>query len=285
MDIAQQKQDLIQQKGVWMVLGFFNCQKWLGILLVALVVACMPLKAFYDNIQEKISPLVRNGIEAQQNEQYQKAYEIFKQAHEGGDVLGTALLGSLYANGLGVRANPTKAKIYFNIVLKNDDLQKEVSRNRAQDHFKTDIFVPTYRSAAMIVANLGLAHLYEVGLGVEKSPKKAFKLYKLILINMGANKGRNSGLAFLVNAATLGLGGGLTQIALGNAFKLEKLPVAVLAKLPFIKTLVAQTLYKMGMAYKMGVGVWRNRKKAKECFKMALDLGSDPALEAMRDLQ
>ncbi|CRF40360.1 tetratricopeptide repeat protein [Helicobacter ailurogastricus] len=268
-----------------MVLGFFNCQKWLGILLVALVVACMPLKAFYDNIQEKISPLVRNGIEAQQNEQYQKAYEIFKQAHEGGDVLGTALLGSLYANGLGVRANPTKAKIYFNIVLKNDDLQKEVSRNRAQDHFKTDIFVPTYRSAAMIVANLGLAHLYEVGLGVEKSPKKAFKLYKLILINMGANKGRNSGLAFLVNTATLGLGGGLTQIALGNAFKLEKLPVAVLAKLPFIKTLVAQTLYKMGMAYKMGVGVWRNRKKAKECFKMALDLGSDPALEAMRDLQ
>ncbi|BCZ16864.1 hypothetical protein NHP190003_01460 [Helicobacter sp. NHP19-003] len=78
--------------------------------------------------------------------------------------------------------------------------------------------------------------------------------------------------------------GDLTRLSVSKTFNLKKLPVAILRRLPFIKILVGQTLYKMGMAYKMGVGTGRSRKKAKECLNMAFDLGNKEALKAMRDL-
>ncbi|WP_104689591.1 tetratricopeptide repeat protein [Helicobacter felis] len=249
---------------------------------LVLWVACAPLRG--SNFDEGIGPLLYEGINAESHHNYKKAYKIYQQAHESGNVLGTALLGKLYAYGLGVEVNPSKAKVYFHIVLKDTKVKHEsrlaISYDQAGE-VGNERYSPTFLSAAMIVANLGLAHLYQEGLGMGKSPRKAFKLYKHILVRMGANRGHGFMLGMFMNMATLGLSGAVA----GHSLKLKNLPVALIQKLPYIKTLVSQTLYEMGMAYKMGIGTGKSHSKAKECFQMAIDLGSNQALEAMRDLQ
>ncbi|WP_104741356.1 tetratricopeptide repeat protein [Helicobacter ailurogastricus] len=270
--------------------GFWSVLEKILVGFLALWVAFAPLKGD-ENFDEKISPSLYEGIQADLfNQNYKKAYEIYEQANKKGDVLGTALLGRLYAYGLGVEANPNKAKVYFHIVLNNPAVKKEVSKAHTYNSLdgsnpgegllgEREPYIPTYLSAAMIVVNLSLAHMYEEGLEGKKDPKKAFKLYKLILANVGANNGHGWSLTNMLPYV-----GGLARLSVSKTFNLKKLPVALLRRLPFIKILVGQTLYKMGMAYKMGVGTGRSHKKAKECFNMAFDLGNKEALKAMRDL-
>ncbi|WP_104686663.1 tetratricopeptide repeat protein [Helicobacter felis] len=273
-------------------MGFYRNSFGMSVLIkiitgfLVLWVACVPLRG--SNLDEGIGPLLYEGINAESHHNYKKAYKIYQQAHEAGNVLGTALLGKLYAYGLGVEVNPGKAKVYFHIVLKDTKVKHEsslaIKYNQAGE-VGNERYSPTFLSAAMIVANLGLAHLYQEGLGMGKSPRKAFKLYKHILVRMGANKGHGFMLGMLTGIATFGVGEVLARSVAGHSLKLKNLPVALIQKLPYIKTLVSQTLYEMGMAYKMGIGTGKSRSKAKECFQMAIDLGSNQALEAMRDLQ
>ena len=90
------------------------------------------------------------GIAFYDNKDYDKAFESFKKACDGGDMRGCRSLGAMYDNGIGVEKNEQKA-------------------------------VELYKKACdggEVLGCFNLGIMYATGNGVEKNEQKAAELYK-----------------------------------------------------------------------------------------------------------
>ncbi|BCZ20035.1 hypothetical protein NHP190012_16770 (plasmid) [Helicobacter sp. NHP19-012] len=222
----------------------------------------------------QLSPDVQKGLMAQSEQQYKQAFDAFLAADRAGDMFGSALLGGLYAEGKGVEKNTARAETYFNKVLSNAAV-KDSAVNYKTSYYAWHgaDFMHSSVALARITARLGLAQIYE-----KTNPKESFKLYRLILRNIGANWGTTTS-GQLLNAVTLGFGYSMAS----RAINLKALDPSA-TKDPYAKQLISIALYKIGMAYKEGRGTHVKRKKAIEFLEKARDFGNQKAIEALRGL-
>ncbi|WP_104759091.1 SEL1-like repeat protein [Helicobacter bizzozeronii] len=128
---------------------------------VLLLVTSLPLRADILTNAGEASPSVQIGLQAEKQEQYKQAYEAYKNAHDKGEDLGTALMATLLMKGLGVKSDPIKAKLLFEALWRK--YYKPV-------YTRLDISNGRILGAPVVVACLGLAEL-------AKKPKNKLKLY------------------------------------------------------------------------------------------------------------
>ncbi|WP_104689592.1 tetratricopeptide repeat protein [Helicobacter felis] len=270
----------------------FNLHR-LVLLLGFIWLALTPLRAF--DLDTSLGPQALQGFEALQQHNDREAFKDFKRAHENGNVLGTTLLGIAYMEGRGTKVDYYLAKTYFDSALRILKTWREGSGigNMASS------LAPLQSSAALLVANYGLATMMQQGLGMPKDPKQALKMYRGIIIQLGANgvgtvmgtgPGRNSPNQGL-NADILNQGDafaeamfGLIALPFKHVINLKLLHASSF-KNPIAKEYTAQTFYQIGVAYKMGIGTGKKRKKAIKFLEKAVEFGNKEAMQALEGLE
>ncbi|WP_104759090.1 SEL1-like repeat protein [Helicobacter bizzozeronii] len=216
----------------------------------------------------RLSDDVQQGLAAEDRHDYAQALKFYEQAQKKGEVLGTALLGSLYADGHGVLKNKQRAKIYFESGLKNYKYYHKAGRAGAS------------AALGMITAGLGLGQLYD-----QSNPKKALKIYRRILLDLGFSimQNSNSPWALVFWWLVPITGGGLYPFMCWMPYVIGlKYMKPTDIPSPFARQLISIVLYKIGMAYKDGRGTGVKLHKAEKFLKKAADFGNDRALEVLR---
>ena len=119
-------------------------------------------------------------------EDYKKAFDIYKKACDGGESSSCTEMANMYNNGKGVEKNYKKANELYKIAC--DDYDFEACRELATNYKNGDGIRQDYKKAAELYQkacdndeyeacnNLGV--MYDDGEGVDKSAKKAMELYK-----------------------------------------------------------------------------------------------------------
>ncbi|WP_163499650.1 SEL1-like repeat protein [Helicobacter suis] len=246
-------------------------KRWAACFVLVLLVVGIPLRA--GNISKflttgETNALVQEGMADQSQGRYEQAYQAYKTAHDKKEDLGTALLATLLYQGLGVKADPFEAKTLFESVLRN-----------RKDY------------VTMLVAHLGLADMISKGIGMKKDPKKALKIYRTILlqdIKASANKTvlRKAGnIRDDTTAAVAFFGAGLLTLPFSHIIDLKHLNVQIFNQFPIRKHFIGITLYRIGMAYKEGIGTKAKPKKAIKFLEKAVDFGNEEAMKALESLR
>ncbi|WP_221272682.1 MULTISPECIES: hypothetical protein [unclassified Helicobacter] len=213
--------------------------------------------------------LVQLGMQAEAKKQYAQAYQAYSQAYDQKNNLGTALLANLLMKGLGCKADPFKARMLFEGVLKGEGLV--YMQNNTDNNF-----------AASLMSSLGLADIEQQGLGVPRDPKKALKDYRKIILGLGT-----SGQATLASekSPVLGLVGILVASPFAHTINLGRLKVGQFKKYPITRKVVGVVLYRIGMAYKEGIGTSVKKKKALKFLNKAVEFGNEEAMGAVEALR
>ncbi|WP_163564585.1 SEL1-like repeat protein [Helicobacter suis] len=256
-------------------------KKWAACFVLILLVVGIPLRAGEVSTfiaTKEASALVQEGMADQSQGRYKQAYQAYKTAHDKKEDLGTALLATLLYQGLGVKADPFEAKTLFESVLRN-----------GKDY------------TTILVAHLGLADMTSKGIGMNKDPKKALKMYRAILfkdIHASANSTVFLGSPNLGTTATVTrhpageeiagaarLLGGLLTLPFSHTIDLKHLNAQNFSKFPIVKHFTGITLYKIGMAYKEGIGTKVKPKKAIKFLEKAVEFGNEEAMKPLESLR
>ncbi|WP_104710856.1 tetratricopeptide repeat protein [Helicobacter felis] len=270
----------------------FNLHR-LVLLLGFIWLALTPLRAF--DLDTSLGPQALQGFEALQQHNDREAFKDFKRAHENGNVLGTTLLGIAYMEGRGTKVDYYLAKTYFDSALRILKTWREGSGigNMASS------LTPLQSSTALLVANYGLATMMQQGLGMPKDPKQALKMYRGIIIQLGANgvgtvmgtnpatspiQDPNAGVLDASDALIDGMMGLVIALPFKHVINLKLLHASSF-KNPIAKEYTAQTLYQIGVAYKMGIGTGKKRKKAIKFLEKAVEFGNKEAMQALEGLE
>ncbi len=228
--------------------------------------------------QENVAKMYafRHGLENFNKGQYEQALKDFKAAQEIGIGLGNAYLAKMYLEGKGVEVDYKKAQIY------------------AQNAIKE-------RGSGILGGALVLGQIQAEGLGMKKDPKKALNTYRQVVL-MLANKGQPSGglenLKFgFVNDVVSSFGGKAIDLSGLSAnsddfkqrftthfFMVGKTGVDQLQlsnHIIVLKQEMGEILYRIGIAYKEGLGVRKQKNKAQKFLQKATEFGYEKAMEAM----
>ncbi|CRF50307.1 hypothetical protein HHE06_01300 [Helicobacter heilmannii] len=258
-----------------------SLRKW-ALLFGFFWLVCTPLRAVGGYwVDNSLGQQIDQGYEALNKHRDKEAFEHFKKADADDNVLGTAFLGVCYLEGRGTKVDYYLAKTYFDSVWRR--LEAWRKRKGNVESLAAGELNKVRASVAYMLTDYGLATMAQKGLGVPKDPKKALKMYRQIIIELGAN-----GMATFLNHGGLGIDP-ISNLIVGSAFKhainLKLLQVTKFNKNMVAKEYTGKTLYQIGMAYKMGIGTGKKRGKAKKFLEKAVEFGNEEAMQALEGLE
>ncbi|GAA9926471.1 HP0519 family Sel1-like repeat protein [Helicobacter pylori] len=222
-----------------------------------------------------------NGLDNFNKGQYKQAFQFFRKAQEYGIGLGSVYLAKMYLEGKGVKVDYKKAQLYAKNAIKG-------------------------YGSGMLGGALILGRMQAEGLGMKKDLKQALKTYRSvvrILSNKGINFHNNFNLPFVqttgiaIGVRFIDLSGLSTNpIKFGKKFeKLEDfkyflhgpgeipdaLSLADIAEISsniiLLKQQMGEILYRIGIAYKEGLGTRKQKSRAKKFLQKSVEFGYEKA--------
>ncbi|GAA8229606.1 HP0519 family Sel1-like repeat protein [Helicobacter pylori] len=226
-----------------------------------------------------------NGLDNFNKGQYKQAFQFFRKAQEYGIGLGSVYLAKMYLEGKGVKVDYKKAQLYAKNAIKR-------------------------YGSGMLGGTLILGYMQAQGLGMKKDLKQALKTYRhvvRILSNKGINFHNNFNLPFVqttgiaIGVRFIDLSGlSANPIKFGKKFeKLEDfkyflhgpgeipdaLSLADIAEISsniiLLKQQMGEILYRIGIAYKEGLGTRKQKSRAKKFLQKSVEFGYEKAMEAL----
>ncbi|GAA9880366.1 HP0519 family Sel1-like repeat protein [Helicobacter pylori] len=222
-----------------------------------------------------------NGLDNFNKGQYKQALQFFRKAQEYGIGLGSVYLAKMYLEGKGVKVDYKKAQLYAKNTIKR-------------------------YGSGMLGGALILGRMQAEGLGMKKDLEQALKTYRSvvrILSNKGINFHNNFNLPFVqttgiaIGVRFIDLSGlSANPIKFGKKFeKLEDfkyflhgpgeipdaLSLADIAEISsniiLLKQQMGEILYRIGIAYKEGLGTRKQKSRAKKFLQKSAEFGYEKA--------
>ncbi len=222
-----------------------------------------------------------NGLDNFNKGQYKQAFKDFRKAQEYGIGLGSVYLAKMYLEGKGVKVDYKKAQLYAKNAIKG-------------------------YGSGMLGSTLILGYMQAQGLGMKKDLKQALKTYRhvvRILSNKGINFHNNFNLPFVqttgiaIGVRFIDLSGlSANPIKFGKKFeKLEdfkyflhgpgEIPDAlslvdiaeISSNIILLKQQMGEILYRIGIAYKEGLGTRKQKSRAKKFLQKSVEFGYEKA--------
>ncbi len=223
-----------------------------------------------------------NGLDNFNKGQYKQAFKDFRKAQEYGIGLGSVYLAKMYLEGKGVKADYKKVQLYAKNAIKG-------------------------YGSGMLGGTLILGRMQAEGLGMKKDLKQALNTYRhvvRILSSKGINFHNNFRLPNL--AQTIGIAIGLRFIDLSGLSanpkkfgkKFEKLDdfnayihansevpnalsladiAEISSNIILLKQQMGEILYRIGIAYKEGLGTRKQKSRAKKFLQKSAEFGYEKA--------
>ncbi|WP_033750886.1 tetratricopeptide repeat protein [Helicobacter pylori] len=227
-----------------------------------------------------------NGLDNFNKGQYKQAFKDFKTAEEYGIGLGSVYLAKMYLEGKGVKVDYKKAQLY--------------AQNAIKGH-----------GSGMLGGALILGYMQAQGLGMKKDLKQALKTYTHV-VRMLSNKG----ISFYNDPTLLNFTTSVTSFAIASQFidlsglsanpkefgkKFERLEnnegiqyygetpdlisfediAEISSNIILLKQQMGEILYRIGIAYKEGLGTRKKKEKAKKFLQKSAEFGYEKAMEAL----
>ncbi len=222
-----------------------------------------------------------NGLDHFNQGQYKQAFKDFKLAQEYSIGLGSVYLAKMYLEGKGVKVDYKKAQFYAQNAIKG-------------------------YGSGLLGGALILGRMQAEGLGMKKDLKQALKTYRHVVrmfsnksTNYFANNFRLPNLAFtsmLIGSRFIDLSGlSANPIKFGKKFGiLVKKSTQIKDKtllwediaeissnIILLKQQMGEILYRIGIAYKEGLGVRKQKNRAKKFLQKSAEFGYEKAMEAL----
>lgn len=280
-------------KGLDMFKDFYRTTlsflKPLLLLLVLLLPFSLCIADEYISISDDWDEIARNhktyyfenGLDHFNQGQYQQAFKDFKTAQEYSIGLGSVYLAKMYLEGKGVKVDYKKAQFY------------------------TENAIKGYGSG-LLGGALILGRMQAQGLGMKKDLKQALKTYRRVVrifsnksTNYFANNFRLPNLAFtsmLIGSRFIDLSGLSTNpIKFGKKFGILVMKstqikdktllwediAEISSNITLLKQQMGEILYRIGIAYKEGLGVRKQKNRAKKFLQKSAEFGYEKAMEAL----
>ncbi|GAA9753239.1 HP0519 family Sel1-like repeat protein [Helicobacter pylori] len=222
-----------------------------------------------------------NGLDNFNKGQYKQAFQFFRKAQEYGIGLGSVYLAKMYLEGKGVKVDYKKAQLYAKNAIKG-------------------------YGSGMLGGALILGYMQAQGLGMKKDLKQALKTYRSvvrILSNKGINFHNNFNLPF-VQTTGIAIGvrfidfSGLSANPIKFGKKFEKLEdfkyflhgpgeipdalsladiAEISSNIILLKQQMGEILYRIGIAYKEGLGTRKQKSRAKKFLQKSAEFGYEKA--------
>ncbi len=222
-----------------------------------------------------------NGLDHFNQGQYKQAFKDFKTAQEYGIGLGNVYLAKMYLEGKGVKVDYKKAQLYAQNAIKG-------------------------YGSGLLGGTLILGRMQAEGLGMKKDLKQALKTYRHV-VRMFSNKSTNFTNNFrlpnlaeftsmLIGSRFIDLSGLSTNpIKFGKKFGiLVKKAIQIKdntlswediaeisSNIILLKQQMGEILYRIGIAYKEGLGTRKQKSRAKKFLQKSAEFGYEKAMEAL----
>ncbi|MGL2601644.1 sel1 repeat family protein [Helicobacter pylori] len=222
-----------------------------------------------------------NGLDHFNQGQYKQAFKDFKLAQEYSIGLGSVYLAKMYLEGKGVKVDYKKAQFYAQNAIKG-------------------------YGSGLLGGALILGRMQAEGLGMKKDLKQALKTYRHVVrmfsnksTNYFANNFRLPNLVFtsmLIGSRFIDLSGlSANPIKFGKKFGiLVKKSTQIKDKtllwediaeissnITLLKQQMGEILYRIGIAYKEGLGTRKQKSRAKKFLQKSAEFGYEKAMEAL----
>ncbi|WQX67151.1 sel1 repeat family protein [Helicobacter pylori] len=222
-----------------------------------------------------------NGLDHFNQGQYKQAFKDFREAQEYGIGLGSVYLAKMYLEGKGVKVDYKKAQLYAKNAIKG-------------------------YGSGLLGGTLILGRMQAEGLGMKKDLKQALKTYRHV-VRMFSNKSTNFTNNFrlpnlaeftsmLIGSRFIDLSGLSTNpIKFGNKFGIlvkKALQIKdntlswediaeISSNIILLKQQMGEILYRIGIAYKEGLGTRKKKDRAKKFLQKSAEFGYEKAMEAL----
>ncbi|GAA6798251.1 HP0519 family Sel1-like repeat protein [Helicobacter pylori] len=218
-----------------------------------------------------------NGLDNFNKGQYQQAFEDFKKAQEYSIGLGSVYLAKMYLEGKGVKVDYKKAQLYAKNAIKG-------------------------YGSGLLGGALILGRMQAQGLGMKKDLKQALKTYRHVVrifsnksTNYFANNFRLPNLAFtsmLIGSRFIDLSGlSANPIKFGKKFGILVMKstqikdktllwediAEISSNIILLKQQMGEILYRIGIAYKEGLGTRKQKNRAKKFLQKSTEFGYEKA--------
>ncbi len=222
-----------------------------------------------------------NGLDHFNQGQYKQAFKDFKLAQEYSIGLGNVYLAKMYLEGKGVKVDYKKAQFYAQNAIKG-------------------------YGSGLLGGALILGRMQAEGLGMKKDLKQALKTYRHVVrmfsnksTNYFANNFRLPNLVFtsmLIGSRFIDLSGlSANPIKFGKKFgilvnKSTQIKDKTLlwediaeisSNIILLKQQMGEILYRIGIAYKEGLGTRKQKSRAKKFLQKSAEFGYEKAMEAL----
>ncbi len=222
-----------------------------------------------------------NGLDHFNQGQYKQAFKDFKLAQEYGIGLGSVYLAKMYLEGKGVKVDYKKAQLYAQNAIKG-------------------------YGSGLLGGTLILGRMQAEGLGMKKDLKQALKTYRHV-VRMFSNKSTNFTNNFrlpnlaeftsmLIGSRFIDLSGlSANPIKFGKKFGIlvkKALQIKdntlswediaeISSNITLLKQQMGEILYRIGIAYKEGLGTRKQKSRAKKFLQKSAEFGYEKAMEAL----
>ncbi|WQZ49055.1 sel1 repeat family protein [Helicobacter pylori] len=223
-----------------------------------------------------------NGLDNFNKGQYKQAFQFFRKVQEYGIGLGSVYLAKMYLEGKGVKVDYKKVQLYAKNAIKR-------------------------YGSGMLGGTLILGYMQAEGLGMKKDLKQALNTYRhvvRILSNKGINFHNNFRLPNLAQTIGIAIGARFIDLSglsanpkkFGKKFeKLEdfkyflhgpgEIPDAlswadiaeISSNIILLKQQMGEILYRIGIAYKEGLGTRKQKSRAKKFLQKSVEFGYEKA--------
>nr|ABQ45738.1 hypothetical protein hp0519 [Helicobacter pylori] len=222
-----------------------------------------------------------NGLDHFNQGQYKQAFKDFKLAQEYSIGIGSVYLAKMYLEGKGVKVDYKKAQLYAQNAIKG-------------------------YGSGLLGGTLILGCMQAEGLGMKKDLKQALKTYRHV-VRMFSNKSTNFTNNFrlpnlaeftsmLIGSRFIDLSGlSANPIKFGKKFGIlvkKALQIKdntlswediaeISSNIILLKQQMGEILYRIGIAYKEGLGARKQKSRAKKFLQQSAEFGYEKAMEAL----
>ncbi|WP_025448848.1 HP0519 family Sel1-like repeat protein [Helicobacter pylori] len=222
-----------------------------------------------------------NGLDHFNQGQYKQAFKDFRLAQEYGIGLGSVYLAKMYLEGKGVKVDYKKAQLYAKNAIKG-------------------------YGSGLLGGTLILGRMQAEGLGMKKDLKQALKTCRHV-VRMFSNKSTNFTNNFrlpnlaeftsmLIGSRFIDLSGlSANPIKFGKKFGIlvkKALQIKdktllwediaeISSNIFLLKQQMGEILYRIGIAYKEGLGTRKKKDRAKKFLQKSAEFGYEKAMEAL----
>ncbi|MGL2649355.1 sel1 repeat family protein [Helicobacter pylori] len=222
-----------------------------------------------------------NGLDHFNQGQYKQAFKDFRLAQEYGIGLGSVYLAKMYLEGKGVKVDYKKAQLYAENAIKG-------------------------YGSGLLGGTLILGRMQAEGLGMKKDLKQALKTYRHV-VRMFSNKSTNFTNNFrlpnlaeftsmLIGSRFIDLSGLSANpekfgkkfgILVKKALQIKDNTLSwediaeISSNIILLKQQMGEILYRIGIAYKEGLGTRKKKDRAKKFLQKSAEFGYEKAMEAL----